>query len=85
MKHGRDAEALAVISALDDKPFTDVEVQRTFIAIRETVASEDSSPDSASTLLEKLFSHGRSQNFRRAALGVIVQCFQQITGINLIT
>jgi hypothetical protein len=35
--------------------------------------------------LKELFKHGRSQNFRRVALGVVIQCFQQITGINLIT
>lgn len=45
----------------------------------ETHFSDDSSP------LREIFTGGRSQNFRRAFLGVVVQCFQQITGINLIT
>ena len=40
VKHGRDAEAMAVISALEDKSFSDFEVQRTFHAIREAVAME---------------------------------------------
>ncbi|KDQ64884.1 hypothetical protein JAAARDRAFT_240916 [Jaapia argillacea MUCL 33604] len=83
LKHGRSAEALAVISALDDKPPTDSEVQRTFHAIREAVAIEHSGGKPAS--LKELFHGGKSQNFRRTALGVVNQCFQQITGINLIT
>ncbi|KAG8216402.1 general substrate transporter [Butyriboletus roseoflavus] len=93
VKHGRDAEAVAVISALDDKPFSDPEVQRTYHAIREAVEIEEGSQDiyankeakSSRSQLRELFTSGRTQNFRRASLGVINQCFQQITGINLIT
>lgn len=89
MKHGRNAEAAAVICALDDKPFSDPEVQRTYHAIREAVEIEGGylnkeARDPRSSLRE-LFTGGRTQNFRRASLGVINQCFQQITGINLIT
>ncbi|KAI5119895.1 hypothetical protein M0805_003699 [Coniferiporia weirii] len=84
VKHGRHAEALAVISALDSKDITDPEVQRTYIGIRETVIAEGSVGD-GTTELRELFTHGRSQNFRRAALAVTAQCFQQITGINIIT
>ncbi|KAI0774413.1 general substrate transporter [Fomes fomentarius] len=83
-KHGRNAEALAVISALDGKPHTDPGVRQTYNGIREAVASEAHLGDDSSTLRE-VFTGGRSQNFRRAFLGVVVQCFQQITGINLIT
>lgn len=83
VKHGKHAEALAVISALDDKPYTHAEVQRTYIGIREVIAAEGGESGGAS--LKELFTHGRSQNFRRTALGVVNQCFQQITGINLIT
>ncbi|TBU46597.1 general substrate transporter [Dichomitus squalens] len=83
-KHGRNAEALAVISALEGKPHTDADVHQTYHAIKEAVAAEthfgnDSSP------LREIFTGGPSQNFRRAFLGVVVQCFQQITGINIIT
>lgn len=93
VKHGRNAEAAAVISALDDKPFSDPEVQRTYHAIREAVEIEEGSQDlytnkearSSRSQLKELFTSGRSQNFRRASLGVVNQCFQQITGINLIT
>lgn len=91
VKHGRHAEALAVISALDNKDFTDDEVQRTYIAIHEAVVIEagadldDNSNTESSSNLRELFTNGRQQNFRRTALGVVIQCFQQITGINLIT
>lgn len=91
MKHGHDAEAIAVISALDDKDWTDEDVQKTYHAIRESVAIEEfgnanpSKEKRSKSHLELLLTGGRSQNFRRAALGVVNQCFQQITGINLIT
>ncbi|KAH7916337.1 general substrate transporter [Hygrophoropsis aurantiaca] len=98
VKHNRPAEAMAVISALEDRPSSDPEVQRTFHAIREAVALEDfgvsdvkSDKDdpqgkkSKTSSLKELFTGGRSQNFRRASLGIVNQCFQQITGINLIT
>ncbi len=83
-KEGRHAEALAVLSALDDKPYNDPTVQQTFHGIREAVAIESRSTNNMSSLRE-VFTNGRSQNFRRAFLGVVNQCFQQITGINLIT
>ncbi|EPQ59314.1 sugar transporter [Gloeophyllum trabeum ATCC 11539] len=82
VKNGRNAEALAVISALDDKPPSDPDVQRTFIGIREAVAMEGGAGKAS---LRELFHRGPSQNFRRAALGIVNQCFQQISGINLIT
>lgn len=36
--------------------------------------------DTGKSNLQELFHNGPSQNFRRAALGVVIQCFQQITG-----
>ncbi|KAJ3937322.1 MAG: general substrate transporter [Lentinula lateritia] len=88
MKAGRPAEALAVISALEDKPHTDSTVRTTFHAIKEAVALEGSNIDTLSSSekasLSELFTGGRTQNFRRVTLGVIIQCFQQAS-INLIT
>lgn len=62
-------------------------MQQTYHGIREAIAAESyaNSSGSDATPLRELFTNGRSQNFRRAFLGVVVQCFQQITGINLIT
>ncbi|KAG1837327.1 general substrate transporter [Suillus subalutaceus] len=86
VKQNRNAEAIAVISALENKSPDDAEVQRTYHAIREAVAIEDfGTSSSLGGKHAKLFVGGRSQHFRRASLGVINQCFQQITGINLIT
>lgn len=96
VKQNRNTEAIAVISALENKSPDDAEVQRTYHAIREAVAIEDSGTSSGlggkhplqnpkRSSLRKLLIGGRSQHFRRASLGVINQCFQQITGINLIT
>ncbi|KAG8730013.1 hypothetical protein FRC12_020561, partial [Ceratobasidium sp. 428] len=88
VNQGRHAEAVAVISALEDKPHTHPDVQRTFLGIREAALAEHtmSEDGKASKLqLSELLHGGRSQNFRRAALGIINQAFQQITGINLIT
>ncbi|KAG2108325.1 general substrate transporter [Suillus cothurnatus] len=81
VKHGRNAEAMAVISAMEDKPPTDPEVQRTYYGIREAVAVETSSQGS----IRELTTGGRSQNFRRTAIAVVCQMMQQLTGINLVT
>ncbi|CAE6456938.1 unnamed protein product [Rhizoctonia solani] len=90
VNQGRHAEALAVISALEDKPHDHPDVQRTFLAIREAALaehtlSEKGKPQKSKFNLGELLHGGRQQNFRRATLGVVIQAFQQITGINLIT
>ncbi|KAJ8593401.1 general substrate transporter [Rhizopogon salebrosus TDB-379] len=81
MKHGRNAEAMAVISAMEDKPPSDPEVRRTYYGIREAVAVETSSRGT----LRELTTGGRSQNFRRATIAVVLMMMQQLTGINLVT
>ncbi|KAF8974186.1 general substrate transporter [Flammula alnicola] len=83
LKAGRPAQAMAVMSALEDKPPSDENVKRSFEAIREAVIIEElgrdgsrseSGPQKPSkTSLRELFTGGRGQNFRR------------ITGINIIT
>lgn len=81
VKKGKHSQALAVISALDDKPITNADVQRTYIGIHEAVAMEE---QYANRGFAELFTGGRSQNFRRASLGFLSQMFQQISGCNLI-
>lgn len=73
-----------MIAALEDKPHTDASVQQTYLGIQEAVAAETRNNNGKSAIAE-IFTGGPSQNFWRASLGVIIQCFQQITGINLIT
>ncbi|CAE6519360.1 unnamed protein product [Rhizoctonia solani] len=89
VNQGRHAEALAVISALEDKPHDHPDVQRTFLAIREAALAEHTLSEKEKAQhksnLGELLHGGRSQNFRRATLGIVIQAFQQITGINLIT
>ena len=75
---------MAVISALEDKPPIDENVQMTFHAIKEAVLIEELGPDRYGTAqsgrasLHELFTGGRGQNFRRVSLGVAIQCFQQV-------
>jgi len=86
LKSGQSARAMAVISALEDKPPEDRKVQQIFHAIKEAVELEEGDSldvegkgkRSKKTSLKELFSGGRSQNFRRVALGVVIQCFQQV-------
>ncbi|KAG8716410.1 hypothetical protein FRC11_013393 [Ceratobasidium sp. 423] len=95
VNQGRHAEALAVISALEDKPHDHPDVQRTFLAIREAALAEHTLSEKGEKgekgkmqhkfNLGELLHGGRPQNFRRATLGIVIQAFQQITGINLIT
>lgn len=73
-----------MISALEDKDYRSESVQQTFRGIREAIDAENNNGLDRSALRE-VFTNGRSQNFRRAFLGVVNQCFQQITGINIIT
>ncbi|KZT03480.1 general substrate transporter [Laetiporus sulphureus 93-53] len=84
-KHGRDADALAVISALEDKVYTSEPVQLTYHGIREAIAVESHVGPSNKSPLQEVFTNGPSQNFRRTSIAVLCQCFQQISGQNMIT
>lgn len=79
IKVGRKAEALAVISALDDKPINDPEVRQTFKAINEAVELEEGNTPHGKVALKEILTGGRGQNFRRVVLGVVVQAFQQVS------
>ncbi|KAH0839346.1 general substrate transporter [Lanmaoa asiatica] len=83
VKHGHHAQAIAVISAMEDKPISDAEVQRTYYGIREAVAIELSGSGGNKASLGELFTSGRSQNFRRTVTAIVCQAMQQLTGINL--
>lgn len=65
---GRHAEALAVLAALDGTSVTDPLVQKTWRGIVDAV--RHSAGDFA---IKELFTHGRSQHFRRTMLGVGAQ------------
>jgi hypothetical protein len=84
---------MAVISDLEDKPISDPGVQQTFHAIKEAVELEEGTTvdvvdgkhhPAGKASLRELTTGGRSQNFRRVALGVVIQCFQQVRLFNLL-
>ncbi|KAF9058050.1 general substrate transporter [Panaeolus papilionaceus] len=96
LKAGRPAEAMAVIGALEGRPVADARVRTTFRAIHEAALLESGQQGrvtekkgrrrlSDRVPLRELLTGGRTQNFRRVCLAVVIQCFQQITGINIIT
>jgi hypothetical protein len=77
---GRHAECLAILAALDGKSVDDPHVLKTWQGIVDAVSQ--SAGDFA---LKELFTHGKSQHFRRMLLGVLAQCFQQISGIKWVS
>lgn len=75
MGKGRHEEAIAVLAVLDDKDVHDEDVLSTWKGIVDSAAQSE-----GEFAFKELFHHGRMQHFRRTALGVLVQCFQQISG-----
>lgn len=76
---GRDDEALEVLEALNEKPRTDIVIQKEFADIKETVL--EMSKGSFRSLLDM----SEYREFHRVVLAYVNQMFQQISGINLIT
>lgn len=85
IKVGRKAEAISVLSALEDKPVNHPLVRQAYKGMNEVVMMEEKAAPHGKAVLSELKTGGRSQNLRRVALAVVAQAFQQITGINLIT
>ena len=77
---GRHAEALAVLAALDGTTVDDPVVQKTWRGIVDAIAHSAGDFE-----IKQLFTHGKSQHFRRMMLGVAAQCFQQISGIKYVS
>jgi MFS family permease len=73
---GKHAEALAVLAALDNKPVDDKHVLQTWHGICDAVAAEQ-----GGFSLRMLMQNGKTQHLRRTLLGILAQCFQQISGI----
>lgn len=48
------------------------------VALDELGSSQKSKDVASKSSLKELLAGGRSQNFRRVMLGVIIQCFQQV-------
>ena len=76
---GREDEARSVLSALNERPRSDPIIDTLLDEIREGLEI------SGKARLSDLFKQGKSHNFHRTALAFVIQMFQQISGINLIT
>lgn len=76
---GRKDEAREVIASLDEVPVDDPEID---LKIQEI---EDSLEAAQHVGIKDLFRQGKEKNFHRMTLGFVIQMFQQISGINLIT
>lgn len=76
---GREEEARKVMASLDEIDINDKEID---VKIAEIKASLNAA---AKVGLKDLIIQGPERNFHRTALGFIIQMFQQISGINLIT
>lgn len=79
MMKGHEAEALEVLTALDDVPADDPQIKSDMMEIRETLR------ETSSATLKDLFTMNENRNFHRTVLAFVIQMFQQISGINLIT
>lgn len=76
---GRDDDALEILECLNEKKRDDPYIQTEFEAIKKTV--EEMSKGS----YRSLFDMSEYREFHRVALAYVIQMYQQISGINLIT
>lgn len=77
--HGREQEALNVLSALSDLTPEDDEIRQEFLQIKDAIIQM------ASSGFSTLFSMGEYRYRHRTILAVVLQIFQQLCGINLVT
>lgn len=76
---GREEEARRVLSALDEVPVGDLVVDVHVDEIKHSLAI------STGARFSDVLKQGPNHNFHRTALAFVIQMFQQISGINLIT
>ncbi|KAG2185867.1 hypothetical protein INT43_002305 [Umbelopsis isabellina] len=82
MAQGRDLEALKTIAFLrGNGSLSDQTVQMVFTEIKQSVVFEQKF---ASQTYWEIFRSGHEHNRRRIYLGIAVQIFQQLTGINVV-
>lgn len=79
MLRGREREARRVLSALDEVPLGDHAIDVHIFEIKQSLEI------ASSVRLRDLFKQGDGHYFHRTALAFVIQMFQQISGINLIT
>ncbi|WFC93704.1 hypothetical protein MBRA1_000326 [Malassezia brasiliensis] len=76
---GQQEEARRVLSALDDVSLGDPSIDTHIAEIKHSLSLSQSSK------VMDMFKQGKNHNFHRVALAFVIQMFQQISGINLIT
>ncbi|KAK5121663.1 hypothetical protein LTR85_004835 [Meristemomyces frigidus] len=76
---GREDEALNVLSALNDQDRNDYETRQEFIQIKDAVI------EMAKGGTNDVFSMGDYRHLHRVILAYVLQIFQQMSGINLVT
>lgn len=78
MLRGREQDARAVLASLDRLPLDDPLIDAKAKEIKQSL-------EDANVGVSELFRQGKERNFHRVVLGFVIQMFQQISGINLIT
>ncbi|KAK4554114.1 hypothetical protein LTR86_008955 [Recurvomyces mirabilis] len=76
---GREDKALEVLAALNDNESDAVETRQEFLSIKDAVLEMSKGGN------HDVFSMGDYRHFHRVALAFVLQVFQQMSGINLIT
>ena len=76
---GREDEALNVLSALNDQDRNEHDVRQEFIQIKDAVI------EMAKGGTNDIFSMGDYRHLHRVVLAYVLQIFQQMSGINLVT
>lgn len=76
---GREDEAYRVLSALNDLPRDSHDVRQEFLQIKDAVI------EMSKGSFGSAFSMGDYRHIHRTSLAVVLQVFQQMTGINLVT
>lgn len=77
---GREDEAREVLAALSDRDLTDKLVTTEFDEVKDTVVEI-----SKGSFRDLFITGDKDRNLHRTALAYMNQCFQQISGINLVT
>ncbi|KAL2441530.1 Sugar transporter STL1 [Exophiala dermatitidis] len=77
--NGHEEEAVEVLAALSDRSNEDKYITTEFAAIKDSVLEQQKAT------FRDLFTMDEDRHFHRVALAYVIQMFQQISGINLIT
>lgn len=83
LTHDRHEEAVKVIAALDGRGIEEQSVRSQAAVIVESIKASGHVAGK-STPMSALFTHGKTQHFRRMLLGLGSQMMQQLSGCNAV-